>query len=154
MKARSGLTTAASVMAIAWGVRLAIVVAAVPSAVPSADQNDMTVRRLNGASIYRTYCATCHGAGAMGDGPLASSLRRRPANLTEIAKRNNGAFPAEMVHRIIDGRQPVRGHGGPDMPVWGDAFLRTTDGGTEEGVKLKIQSLVAYLESVQLREGW
>jgi hypothetical protein len=85
---------------------------------------------------------------------LASSLRRRPANLTEIAKRNNGAFPAEMVHRIIDGRQPVRGHGGPDMPVWGDAFLRTTDGGTEEGVKLKIQSLVAFLESVQLREGW
>jgi mono/diheme cytochrome c family protein len=151
MKAWSGTAlTAASVIAMAWGMTLA----SVAGAVPSAAQKDMTAQRLNGASIYKTYCATCHGAGGMGDGPLASSLRRRPANLTEIAKRNNGAFPAEMVHRIIDGRQPVRGHGGPDMPVWGDAFLRTTDGGTEEGVKLKIQSLVAFLESVQLREGW
>jgi mono/diheme cytochrome c family protein len=104
-----------------------------------------------GHYLFRTYCASCHGTSAMGDGPLAASMRRRPANLTEIAKRNGGVYPSEMVYRIIDGRQPVRGHGGPDMPVWGDAFLRTTEGGDEATVKLKIQALVTYLESLQVK---
>lgn len=85
----------------------------------------------------------------MGDGPLASSMRRKPANLTQIAKRNGGQYPSELVYRVIDGRQPVRGHGGPDMPVWGDAFARTTEAADEASVKLKIQALVAYLQSIQ-----
>ena len=44
-----------------------------------------------------------------------SPQRRRP-NLTEIAKRNKGTYPGEMVYCLIDGRQKVTGHGGPDMP--------------------------------------
>jgi nucleotide-binding universal stress UspA family protein/mono/diheme cytochrome c family protein len=104
-----------------------------------------------GRELFRTYCATCHGTAAKGDGPLASSMRRRPADLTEIAKRNGGEFPSDLVFRTIDGRQPVRGHGGPDMPVWGDAFERARDGGDTERVKKMIQSLVDYLESIQAR---
>lgn len=102
-----------------------------------------------GADLFRTYCASCHGTSGMGDGPLASSMRRKPANLTQIAKRNGGQYPSELVYRVIDGRQPVRGHGGPDMPVWGDAFARTTEAADEASVKLKIQALVAYLQSIQ-----
>ena len=75
-----------------------------------------------GGEIFRTYCASCHGTSARGDGPLASAMNRKPANLTEIAKRNGGEYPSEMVFKVIDGRQPIRGHGGPDMPVWGDVF--------------------------------
>jgi hypothetical protein len=78
-------------------------------------------------------------------------MRRKPADLTEIAKRNGGVFPAELVFRTIDGKKPVRGHGGPDMPVWGDAFARSREGGSEEKVKQMIQSLVDYLESIQAR---
>jgi universal stress protein A len=104
-----------------------------------------------GGELFRTYCATCHGTAARGDGPLASSMTRKPADLTEIAKRNGGLFPSELVFRVIDGRQPVRGHGGPDMPVWGDAFARSREGGGDDGVRRMIQSLVDYLESVQLR---
>jgi len=33
---------------------------------------------------------------------------------------------------IIDGRHPVPGHGGPDMPVWGDAFKRAGIGSVNE----------------------
>lgn len=106
-----------------------------------------------GAYLFKTYCATCHGTAALGDGPLASSMRRRPANLTEIAKRNKGTFSQELVYRIIDGRTPVRGHGGPDMPVWGDAFLRTSDTADEASVRVRIQALVDYLETVQARDG-
>ena len=104
-----------------------------------------------GAEVFRTYCATCHGDSARGDGPLAPSMKRKPANLTEIAKRNGGQFPSDLVFRTIDGRQPVRGHGGPDMPVWGDAFEKSREAGDAERVKTVIQSLVDYLESIQLR---
>ena len=78
-------------------------------------------------------------------------MRKKPANLTEIAKRNGGEFPSDLVFRTIDGRQPVRGHGGPDMPVWGDAFERSREAGDQARVKAVIQSLVDYLESIQLR---
>ena len=104
-----------------------------------------------GAELFRTYCAVCHGSSARGDGPLAQSMSRKPANLTEMAKRNGGQFPSEMAFRTIDGRQPIRGHGGPDMPVWGDAFARSRDGGDPARVKRMIEHLVGYLESIQLR---
>lgn len=105
-----------------------------------------------GSYLFKTYCASCHGTSARGDGPLADAMRRRPSDLTQIAKRNNGAFAAQMVYQIIDGRQPVRGHGGPDMPVWGDAFLRTSDTADEASVQQRIQALVDYLESIQARD--
>ena len=104
-----------------------------------------------GAEVYRTYCATCHGTSARGDGPLASAMSKKPADLTEIAKRNGGVFPAELVFKTIDGKQPVRGHGGPDMPVWGDAFAKSREAGDADRVKAVIQSLVDYLASIQAR---
>jgi hypothetical protein len=60
-------------------------------------------------------------------------------------------FPSELVFRTIDGKKPVRGHGGPDMPVWADAFARSRHGGDDEKVKQMIQSLVDFLESIQAR---
>lgn len=104
-----------------------------------------------GGEVFRTYCASCHGVTARGDGPLASSMNRKPANLTELAKRNDGQFPTEVVFKTIDGRQRVRGHGGPDMPVWGDVFTRSRDAGDAERVKAVIESLVTFLGSIQLR---
>lgn len=104
-----------------------------------------------GAELFRTYCASCQGTTARGDGPLASAMTKKPANLTEIAQRNGGTFPSELVFKTIDGRQPVRGHGGPDMPVWGDAFSKSREAGEADRVKSVIKSLVDYLESIQLR---
>lgn len=104
-----------------------------------------------GGEVYRTYCASCHGTSARGDGPLASAMNKKPANLTEIAKRNGGEFPTELVFKTIDGKSPVRGHGGPDMPVWGDAFSKSREVGDAERVKEVIKSLVDYLASIQLR---
>jgi len=117
----------------------------------AAAQETMTKQTTPGAEVFRTYCASCHGTAARGDGPLALSMRKKPANLTEIAKRNGGEFPSEMVFKTIDGRQPIRGHGGPDMPVWGDAFAKSREAGDADRVKAVIQSLVDYLESIQLR---
>jgi nucleotide-binding universal stress UspA family protein len=132
------------------GVMLAPAAVTAALAQTPADQPVM-MQTTPGGEIYKTYCATCHGATARGDGPLASAMSRKPANLTEIAKRNGGQFPSELVFRTIDGRQKVRGHGGPDMPEWGEAFAKSREAGDQDRVKAVIQSLVDYLESVQLR---
>ncbi|MGE0360844.1 MAG: cytochrome c [Vicinamibacterales bacterium] len=120
------------------------------AAAPLAAQT-RTDSTTTGDYLFRTYCASCHGTSAKGDGPLAASLRQRPADLTEIARRNKGVFPTEQVHRIIDGRQPVKGHGGPDMPVWGDVFARASGVQSEANITSRIEALVRYIEGLQAR---
>jgi mono/diheme cytochrome c family protein len=132
---------------------LASVVAFLPMVLMTAAANAQSREPDTGGAVYRTYCASCHGVTARGDGPVASEMNRKPSNLTEMAKRNGGQFPSELAFRAIDGRQPVRGHGGPDMPVWGDVFIRSRDAGDAERAKAMIQSLVEFLDSIQLRRG-
>lgn len=99
-----------------------------------------------GKSLYRSYCQSCHGETARGDGPVAQYLVLPPADLTRIAARRGGIFPAKEIHRIIDGRKEVRVHGTSDMPVWGDIFQQ---GWPPKETREKIQNLVAYLETLQ-----
>lgn len=70
----------------------------------------------NGARLFRTNCATCHGLEARGDGPMAAVLDVLPADLTRIAP-GGVPFPMGEVVRKIDGRD-LLAHGGP-MPVFG-----------------------------------
>jgi mono/diheme cytochrome c family protein len=106
----------------------------------------------DGRALFFTYCASCHGSDARGGGPLAEMLRTRPSNLTQFAVKNGGVFPAEHLHRIIDGRdQSVRGHGSFEMPVWGDAF-RKREGLGDEGVRARIEAVVRYLNTIQERQ--
>jgi mono/diheme cytochrome c family protein len=102
-----------------------------------------------GAPTFRTYCATCHGKEGRGDGPLAGHLRVAPPDLTQLAKQNKGEFPWELVRKVVDGRESVKGHGGPDMPVWGDAFKRSGEGYSEESVKQRIEELTQFVASIQ-----
>jgi len=127
--------------------------AATPAtAQPPAAQPEAAMRqRVTGGEVYRTYCATCHGPTGRGDGPLASSMRRPPTDLTEIARRNGGEYPSQVVFHTIDGKTPVRGHGGPDMPVWGDAFARSREGGDAAAVKERIDSLVEFIRTLQVK---
>jgi mono/diheme cytochrome c family protein len=104
---------------------------------------------VNGHYVFRTYCAACHGVAGRGDGPLAEQLRYRPADLTALARRNGGEFPTELVVRIVDGRKPVKGHGGPDMPVWGDAFRNVDSSFDEAAAQEKIHAVVDYLKTIQ-----
>ena len=113
----------------------------------SAQPDHDSGKALLGQNLYRSYCATCHGASGEGDGPLAEVLTVAPGNLTLISARNNGEFPVERTRKIIDGREKVRGHGTADMPAWGDAFQAVSD--SDEDVAKKIDQLVHYLLSIQ-----
>lgn len=124
-------------------------IARVAAAAPSASAGATSPQARAGSDLFRNYCKVCHGEEGKGDGPLATSLKKRPADLSGLARRNNGTFPTEMVARIIDGRNPVQGHGGGDMPVWGDALLKAQESGTEALVKDRIMAIVDHLKTLQ-----
>ena len=100
-----------------------------------------------GVALYEAHCTTCHGEGGMGDGPSAKLLRSTPANLTLLAKNHGGTFPRSNVTRTIDGRGPLKGHGGDDTPVWGTSFSVGDE--SPDVVSARIQSLASYIESIQ-----
>ncbi len=102
-----------------------------------------------GKDIFGSYCTSCHGREARGDGPLAESLKVGPADLTLISHRNDGEFPFEMVTKRIDGREKVRGHGSSDMPVWGKIFHEVEGGSADREVSQKVTALTHYLRSLQ-----
>jgi mono/diheme cytochrome c family protein len=105
----------------------------------------------NGEQLFNRFCASCHGVGAKGDGPVSSALATVPPDLTRIAKRHGGEFPTERVYQIIDGRLTRPPHGTREMPVWGWEFLRVD--GDDPTAKARaeevISRLVGYLRSVQ-----
>ncbi|MEO5823654.1 MAG: c-type cytochrome [Vicinamibacteraceae bacterium] len=135
--------TQSSVIAIAIAGSLCMLAQAGAASAQTASRTE------SGDSLYRTYCASCHGPTATGDGPVAAFLKVPPANLAQIAKRNNGVFPSERVHQVIDGREIVKTHGDSQMPIWGDAFSKTTSASDVESVTAKIKALVEHLASIQ-----
>lgn len=103
-----------------------------------------------GEDSFRTYCASCHGISARGDGPAASALSSPPLDLRRIAQRRGGHFPEGEVGRIIDGRFDIDAHGSRDMPVWGEAFASSVpDPSAESIARGKVAVLVEYLKSIQ-----
>lgn len=118
---------------------------------PAQPETKSLTDGMDGPALYKAYCSSCHGASAKGDGPIADALRHQPSDLTGIARRAKGTFDRAKVHQMIDGRVPVKGHGGPDMPLWGDAFKRSGEGYDESAVHVRIDLVVTHLESLQVR---
>lgn len=56
-----------------------------------------------GREDFATFCAACHGTSGQGDGEAAAGLDRKPADLTQLSARNNGAFPGTRVMAKIWG---------------------------------------------------
>lgn len=72
---------------------------------------------------YLTSCSACHGLDGRGDGPLRGELKSKPADLTVLAKKNNGVFPLNAIYETIDGRKSVSAHGTSEMPIWGFRYM-------------------------------
>jgi mono/diheme cytochrome c family protein len=142
---------------VAW---LRLVAGACCLSVVLSAQQTKTVKKVaitppassNGEDLFLHYCAVCHGKDARGGGPAASALKKAPADLTQITRRNNGKFPELRVQNVINGEDVLAAHGSRDMPTWGEALrsLQATGqtGGTSE---LRIYALIKYLESIQAK---
>jgi mono/diheme cytochrome c family protein len=108
----------------------------------SASAQDIEI----GKTQYQASCAACHGIDAKGDGPVSSELKTHPADLTVLAKNNNGVFPYDKVYQMIDGRNStIASHGTREMPIWGYRF------GPIEAYRFKarILAVIDYLKTVQ-----
>jgi mono/diheme cytochrome c family protein len=100
--------------------------------------------------MYVTYCASCHGDAARGDGPAAPGLRSKPVDLTLLSKRNNGVFPKDQVRYILTTSERMPNHGAATMPSWNDAFHALDGGHLRTPVAcLRVYNLLNYLEKVQ-----
>ncbi len=103
---------------------------------------------LSGEELFKSYCATCHGSDAKGNGPMAAVLKVPPPDLTTLSKRNNGKFPADHVATVLKNGVDVPAHGTVEMPIWGSTFA---DIKTHRVVTMRVTELIQYLESVQTK---
>jgi len=119
----------------------------------------------SGRIEFLSKCAGCHGYDAKGAGRDSSKLKIKLADLTAIAKRNNGVFSLDAVAQKIDGRNVP--HRSSEMPIWGcrqgpapgsqrkayqpkpiDSLLDMPCD-PEEVIQRRIQDIVAYLAQIQ-----
>lgn len=103
-----------------------------------------------GRALYVRLCASCHGVGGRGDGPVAPALGERPTDLTTLARNNGGVFAPIGVFSAIDGTTMPRAHGVSEMPVWGDILASPSgeedpDAAAREAILL----LTNYLRTIQ-----
>jgi mono/diheme cytochrome c family protein len=112
-----------------------------------------------GQKEFLRSCASCHGESGKGDGPVAKSLVKPPADLTKLSAKNNGVFPISRVYETIDGRIQSLTHGTREMPVWGDTYMQdvtnrdsrdfTSKEMAEALVRQRILALVEYISTLQ-----
>jgi mono/diheme cytochrome c family protein len=112
-----------------------------------------TASAASGQQTYMVYCAVCHGTDGKGGGPATPALKDQVPDLTTLALRYNGKYPASYVSSILRfGVQGNPAHGSPDMPIWGPIFR---DMGTTRKDKSSettgIANLNRYLESLQVK---
>jgi mono/diheme cytochrome c family protein len=110
-----------------------------------------------GKKEYESHCAICHGIDGKGRGAYKDVLKAAPADLTTIAKKNNGVFPAERIYQVIDGREAIATHGPREMPIWGTelsirAFGRVdkaNDPDEDAYARSRILAIIDYLFVLQ-----
>lgn len=106
-----------------------------------------------GAEDFASFCSACHGAGGRGDGDLAGTLDRRPADLTGLSRRNGGVLPGTRVMAKIWGYTGGR-QGTAVMPNFGpllESDLMPYDGG--DGIKTptpaRLVQIAEHLKGIQ-----
>jgi len=104
----------------------------------------------SGQDMYESYCAVCHGKGGKGDGPAAPAMKVPPTDLTMLAKKAGGTYPASHVAAVIRGQATLPSHGSEEMPVWGKLFSSISEG-HESQVQQRVANLTKYIETLQAK---
>jgi mono/diheme cytochrome c family protein len=104
----------------------------------------------SGKEMFAAYCAPCHGADGKGNGPAAASMQVPPTDLTQMAKKHDGKFPANSLASTLKFGNGPGAHGSADMPVWGPLF-QSLDRFHDTSVQQRVSNLVSYIESIQAK---
>ena len=104
---------------------------------------------VDGKTLYREYCAVCHGPNGKGSGPAAAALKTAPPDLTRMAQRNNGRFPEDQVLQSLQEGGSTTAHGSHDMPIWGSIFNNMN---SNPGMaQTRVHAVLQYLEQIQVK---
>jgi len=114
---------------------------------PAQHKSYPPARSVNGAILFRDYCASCHGVDGKGHGPAAASLNVKVPDLTEITLRAGGVFPRVRVRNIIEGVESPVPHGSREMPVWGPIFHQIDE--DRDLGNVRVDNLASYIQSLQ-----
>jgi mono/diheme cytochrome c family protein len=104
----------------------------------------------SGKEMYEAYCAVCHGIDGKGNGPAAEALKVPPTDLTVLAEKDGGKYPAMKVAAIIRGEEVLAAHGSKEMPIWGRLFWSMS--GHEAEVQQRVANLNDYVGSLQKKK--
>jgi mono/diheme cytochrome c family protein len=111
------------------------------------ERRTLSIHTVNGAEIFRDYCAPCHGLDGRGNGPVASALKFEVPDLIQVSKRAVGKFPRARIRDVIEGNETLSGHGSRDMPIWGPIFHQIDVDQDLGGVRT--DNVTGYIESLQ-----
>jgi mono/diheme cytochrome c family protein len=104
----------------------------------------------SGKEMFNQYCAPCHGTDGTGKGPAASSMKMSPTDLTQLARKHDGKYPANSVASVLKFGNGPGAHGSADMPVWGP-LLQSLDKYHDATVQQRIANIVSYIETLQAK---
>jgi mono/diheme cytochrome c family protein len=139
---------------LARATALGVVIACAVVPLASAQFAAVTLDDYSGEELFGRFCASCHGAGARGNGPVAATLNVSVPDLTTIRVRY-GEFREGMIRDVIDGRGiDMQAHGTRTMPVWGRELWveEGADVDAQKSAREAIDKLVQYLRSLQRDE--
>jgi mono/diheme cytochrome c family protein len=131
---------------LAWVVVLGASLYLVPTTA-AQESKSSTTRSLDGITIFRHYCASCHGTDGKGSGPTAEALNVKVPDLTEITKMSGGKFPRTRIRNILEGIESPVPHGSQKMPIWGPIF-HEIDADQDWG-HVRVENVTNYIESLQ-----
>jgi mono/diheme cytochrome c family protein len=103
----------------------------------------------DGHEEYTAYCSACHGPDGRGKGRSSRYCSVPPTDLTQLAQKNKGIYPADWVCDVLrrgTGRLSKR-HG--YMPVW-KPLLKSMNADVEGVTELRIRNLSAYIRTLQV----
>jgi mono/diheme cytochrome c family protein len=107
-------------------------------------------REASGKQTFAKYCASCHGIDATGKGPAAFAMRPPPADLTTLARRHEGKYPAGYIAALLQFGRSLAAHGSENMPVWGSRFGEIDPVHDPTGQR-HIDDLVLYIGTLQVK---
>ena len=114
---------------------------------PAMAQSQQVIKL--GKIEFEYHCTVCHGADGKGGGEMGKVLIKPPANLTQLAKNNDGRFPFWKVYAVIGGEASVIGHQPFEMPGFWRRFRAEEQSESLLSAEMRVLVLTHYVESLQ-----
>jgi mono/diheme cytochrome c family protein len=110
----------------------------------------LVISSTSGSEMYKVYCAGCHGKDGRAKTRSARFCVVPPSDLTLLALRNRGVYPALRISRVLHEGTGKRVRGQGYMPVW-EPLLTSMNAESPEVTELRIHNLTHFVKTLQAK---